>query len=440
MDKYGKRTQGNLTTYTDVGGTTSYSYNTINLLTSLTEPGGAKTTYTYDTGNRQTSMVLPTSTGITVTSGYDNANHKLSVKAVKGASTLMNFAYAYRGNLKSSATDLGGNVTTYSYDALNRLTDALTKTSGGVQSSDYGYTYDGAGNRLTSTANGVGTTYSYNFDNELIKSTVGNVITTYSYDGNGNLTGDANRSYTIDQKNQTTKIDTSSPTTHNSYSYSGATQTDRVQVNGIADVFSALGLSIEGKGSATPVYYTRTNAGGLLDERTTTGAYYSLMDDLGSVANVVDSTGAVKNSYRYDPFGNSTGKTEVVSNPWQFASGYLDANTGLYKFGERYYDPALGRWTQKDPVGGSIGNVNSTNPYVYADNLPNMLVDPSGASPSPAAVNAALFTVIAAGCALLTVESVASILGIPASPFFALCAGIADLFAAIEGLIAILGG
>jgi len=126
------------------------------------------------------------------------------------------------------------------------------------------------------------------------------------------------------------------------------------------------------------VYYTRTNAGQLLDERTTTGAYYYLMDDLGSVANVVDSTSTVKNSYRYDPFGTSTSKTEAVSNPWQFASGYLDANTGLYKFGERYYDPQVGRWTQKDPVGGSLGSVNSTNPYVYADNLPNMLVDPTG--------------------------------------------------------------
>jgi len=41
----------------------------------------------------------------------------------------------------------------------------------------------------------------------------------------------------------------------------------------------------------------------------------------------------------------------------------------LYKFGERYYDPLVGRWTQKDPKGGG---------YVYANNLPNMLVDPSG--------------------------------------------------------------
>jgi len=76
-------------------------------------------------------------------------------------------------------------------------------------------------------------------------------------------------------------------------------------------------------------------------------------------------------------------KTEAITNPWQFASGYLDANTGLYKFGERYYDPQVGRWTQKDPVGGSLGSVNSTNPYVYANNLPNMLVDPSGRDANP---------------------------------------------------------
>ncbi len=60
-----------------------------------------------------------------------------------------------------------------------------------------------------------------------------------------------------------------------------------------------------------------------------------------------------------------------MSNPWQYASGYYDANTGLYKFGTRYYDPQTGRWTQKDPE-------PSGNPYVYAGNEPNMRVDPSG--------------------------------------------------------------
>jgi len=115
-----------------------------------------------------------------------------------------------------------------------------------------------------------------------------------------------------------------------------------------------------------------------VSERTTSDTYYYLTDDLGSVLKVVDSSGNVKNSYYYDPFGNSLNKSETVTNPWQYASGYYDANTGLYKFGTRYYDPQLGRWTQKDPVGGSVGKIGSGNPYVYADNVPNVATDPSG--------------------------------------------------------------
>ena len=93
---------------------------------------------------------------------------------------------------------------------------------------------------------------------------------------------------------------------------------------------------------------------------------------------LTDSTEAVKNTYAYDPWGNSLGKTEAVSNPWQFAGGFYDATTGLYKFGTRYYSPSLGRWTQQDPVGGSVGKVGSGDAYVYADNAPVMTTDPSG--------------------------------------------------------------
>jgi hypothetical protein len=50
----------------------------------------------------------------------------------------------------------------------------------------------------------------------------------------------------------------------------------------------------------------------------------------------------------------------------------------LYTFGTRYYDPSLGRWTQQDPVGGSLGDLNSANRYVYAGDDPVNLVDPSG--------------------------------------------------------------
>ncbi len=59
-------------------------------------------------------------------------------------------------------------------------------------------------------------------------------------------------------------------------------------------------------------------------------------------------------TYQYDPYGNLTSSTGSVANPWRFAGGYFDSGTGLYKFGARYYDPTLGRWSQQDPLRGQL--------------------------------------------------------------------------------------
>ncbi|MDQ2887949.1 MAG: hypothetical protein M3Y39_17900 [Chloroflexota bacterium] len=48
------------------------------------------------------------------------------------------------------------------------------------------------------------------------------------------------------------------------------------------------------------------------------------------------------------------------------AGSFLDSSTGLYKYGIRYYDPTIGRWTQRTPVGGSLEETTRPNPYVYA--------------------------------------------------------------------------
>jgi len=85
----------------------------------------------------------------------------------------------------------------------------------------------------------------------------------------------------------------------------------------------------------------------------------------------IPRSGSLINAQVYDPYGVTEHQTGTQYNPWQFASGYLDASTLYYKYGTRYYD-RFGRWTQKDPK-------PSANPYVYAGDDPVNVVDPTGA-------------------------------------------------------------
>ena len=48
------------------------------------------------------------------------------------------------------------------------------------------------------------------------------------------------------------------------------------------------------------------------------------------------------------------------------------------KFGTRYYDPNVMRWTQRDPVMGSMASPTSLNPYQYGGLSPLNHVDRSG--------------------------------------------------------------
>lgn len=104
------------------------------------------------------------------------------------------------------------------------------------------------------------------------------------------------------------------------------------------------------------------------------------MDGLGSVVALTDSSGAVVNTYSYDPYGNTKSSTGTVANPWRFGGSYgayHDADTGLYKIGARYYSPKLGRWTQQDPLVHLYDPVQ-LNRYAYAGCNPSNVIDPSG--------------------------------------------------------------
>jgi YD repeat-containing protein len=180
---------------------------TLSALT-LTEPNTSQTTFRYDANYHRTSTTYPN--GVTMTQSYDAGGRLLSIVGSKGSSTLTSFGYTYANgasdtSLRRTMTDTAGNVSTYSYDVLNRLLEASTT---GASPADFRYTYDRAGNRKTQTVNGgTPTNYTYNAANEL--TAVGS--TTSCLDGNGNQTANsAGLALTYNAKDQTTSITPSS--------------------------------------------------------------------------------------------------------------------------------------------------------------------------------------------------------------------------------------
>lgn len=104
--------------------------------------------------------------------------------------------------------------------------------------------------------------------------------------------------------------------------------------------------------------------------------YRVVKDQLGSVRLVVNATsGEVTQSLDYDAYGRVLSETGAGFQPFGFAGGLYDADTKLVRFGARDYDPGMGRWTNKDPIGFAGGD---TNVYAYVAVDPVNRVDPTG--------------------------------------------------------------
>lgn len=82
----------------------------------------------------------------------------------------------------------------------------------------------------------------------------------------------------------------------------------------------------------------------------------AIMDTLGNVVALTDSSGDVVEEYRYDVFGYPEildGNGNPVSEPmtpFLFAGREYDSKTGLYHYRTRAYSPELGRFLQPDSI------------------------------------------------------------------------------------------
>jgi RHS repeat-associated protein len=375
---YGYDAASNRTSFTDPeSGSTSYVYDTLNRLQTLTPPaayGGGNFGLGYDALSRRTSLTRPNT--VNTSYGYDNLSRLLSVTHAKGSTTLDGETYTVdaAGN-RSTKSDLYAGVTTnFGYDAIYELLSAM---QGGTTKESY--TYDPVGNRLSNLA---GSGWSNNSSNELT-SRPG---VTYTYDSNGNML---------------TKVD-STGTTHYTWDFENRLTSDQLPGSGgtVTFKYDPFGRRIEKTTSSTTSIYAydgdnlveETNSVGTavarytqglnIDEplamlRGSTTSFYSA-DGLGSVTSLTNSSGANAATYTYDSFGNLTASTGSLTNSFRYTGREFDTETSLYYYRARYYDQNVGRFISEDPLRFRAG----PNFFAYVGNNSVNRVDPRGLGPN----------------------------------------------------------
>ena len=108
--------------------------------------------------------------------------------------------------------------------------------------------------------------------------------------------------------------------------------------------------------------------------------YFYLHDRLGSVRQIINSSGSVVNFYTYEPFGRCFAAecTETTENPFRFTGQWYDSEIGEYYLRARQYNPTIARFTARDPVFGSLEKPLMLHRYLYCGNDPSNRLDPRG--------------------------------------------------------------
>src|SRR5262249_21382292 len=107
----------------------------------------------------------------------------------------------------------------------------------------------------------------------------------------------------------------------------------------------------------------------------TNTAFY-LTDKLGSVRELVNTTGSGLDTITYDSFGVILSETNAGNGDrFKFTGREWDSEIAHYYYRARGYAPSVGRFVNQDPAGFSAKGVNL---YAYTSNSPLNATDPSG--------------------------------------------------------------
>jgi serralysin len=329
-------------TETPVPGNTSTPTETA---TETPEPGDTSTaTATATATNEATETETPTSEGTEAGRLHDDRGvFKLARPMLDDPAT-------------EPAESSGPITIDYTYDALNRLTDAVY--SNGMA---FHYSYDAAGNVLayTRVVDGISNVITYTYDdaNQLLTATEGETTWYYTYNSNGSLVmsspsqGEANGATrnTYNTAGYLVKVEEHNGTAWQIQSemrYDGlGNRLEMTSYNeGMGETIRYQldnGQPLAAVGTESTSYYLYGR--GVIGTKTDNWAYI-LQDGLGSTRQLVTHEGVIAMSVAYTPWGDVLEYYGSGGIDFGYLGGVYDENTGLiYLGGGQYYDPVTGR-------------------------------------------------------------------------------------------------
>ncbi len=385
-----------------IKGSVAADYDANFWLSSITVNNASTVNFTYDNDGL---IVAATDGTSTMTLSRDADTGLVSGSALGSVTTTeANNAFgeltAVTANV-SAASAFGQTLTRDSLGRVTHISETIGTTSHALD-----FTYDNVGRLTEEKRDGVATDYTYDANGNRTAVNVGGVQTiaaiydaqdriqtygsqTCTFTANGDLltrtSGTTSLTLTYDELGNLMKADGTDGTTAGTktitYAVDGFGRRVARQVNGGFDrawlYRDSLRPVSEVDNAGIFSHYVYLTDGGAPDFMIRSGVPYRFVKDhLGSVRLVVNAqTGAVAQAIEYDAFGRVLGDSNEGFQPFGFAGGLHDPYTALVRFGARDYDPGMGRWTNKDPIGFAGGD---TNIYAYAANDPVNLVDPTG--------------------------------------------------------------